>query len=119
MGEKILIVDDDPINLKLFSIIADKHHWEYDTASDGYQVKDMISEKEYKVVLLDIQLPGIDGFSLIKEIKKKSDRTMVIAVTAYAMVGDKEKILNAGADDYLAKPVDIDELVKKVENKIR
>lgn len=119
MQKDILIVDDDPINLKLFTIIADKNQWSYETASDGYQVKELVQNNTYKLILLDIQLPGIDGFSLLKLIKDKNQDTYVIAVTAYAMAGDREKIIQTGADDYLPKPVNIDELVKKVEKVLK
>lgn len=117
--KQILIVDDDPINLKLFSIIAEKNNWSYDTATDGKQVEELVSKNNYQVVLLDIQLPIIDGFTLMKKFKETGKDMKIIAVTAYAMMGDKERILAAGADDYLAKPVNIEELVKKIKNFIK
>lgn len=115
MNKSLLIVDDDPINLKLFTIIAQKNNWDYDTAVDGYEVQNLLKTKSYALILLDIQLPGIDGFSLIGTIKESSPNTKIIAVTAYAMSGDKEKIMKAGADDYLSKPVNIEELIQRVE----
>ncbi|HCL56991.1 MAG TPA: hypothetical protein DHW82_08285 [Spirochaetia bacterium] len=119
MSDKILIVDDDPINLKLFTIIADKNKILYDTASDGRQVETLIQQNFYKLILLDIQLPGIDGFTLLKSIKEKHPQTKVIAVTAYAMMGDKERILKAGADEYLAKPINIDDLVERMKANLK
>jgi CheY-like chemotaxis protein len=74
----------------------------------------MLEEQDFELVLLDIQLPGLDGYSLLKIIKEKYPDTAVIAVTAYAMSGDREKILRAGADDYVSKPVNIEELVDKI-----
>jgi DNA-binding response OmpR family regulator len=118
MKKNLLIVDDDLINLKLFTIIADKNSWSYDTASDGEEVKKLLDANLYDVMLLDIQLPGIDGFSILKSLRAEKKQVRVIAVTAYAIMGDREKILQAGADDYLAKPVDIDNLISKIKQNL-
>lgn len=118
MTKDLLIVDDDTINLKLFTIIAEKNSWSYDTAADGEDVKVLLNNNQYKIVLLDIQLPGMDGYEVLKYIRTHKNNIKVIAVTAYAMVGDKEKILSAGADDYLSKPVDIDILISTIKNNL-
>lgn len=112
---KILIVDDDPINLKLFSILAEKNQWTYDTADTGTKAQKLLQEKQYQLVLLDIQLPEIDGFTLLAQMRKNNVQSHVIAVTAHAMAGDKEKILAKGADSYLPKPINIEELIAEIK----
>ncbi|PKL12156.1 MAG: hypothetical protein CVV50_04805, partial [Spirochaetae bacterium HGW-Spirochaetae-6] len=69
MEKNLLIVDDDPINLRLFSIIADQHGWSYETAADGFKVEELLKNNAYEVMLLDIQLPGINGYGLLEKIK--------------------------------------------------
>lgn len=119
MTKDLLIVDDDPVNLKLFSILAEKNQWSFDTAIEGQEVQTLIKSNDYRVMLLDIQLPGLDGLTLMKKMRAEGIGSCMIAVTAYAMTGDREKILEAGADFYLAKPVNIDELVEKVRQNLK
>lgn len=115
MEKNLLIVDDDPINLRLFSIIADQHGWSYETAADGFKVEELLKNNAYEVMLLDIQLPGINGYGLLEKIKSAGLATKVIVVTAYAMREDKDKIMKAGADGYISKPVDIAQLIEKIQ----
>ncbi len=115
MNKNLLIVDDDPINLKLFSIVAEKNNWSFDTATDGPSAEKLLDENKYQVILLDIQLPGVNGLTLMQQIKEKLD-VIIIVVTAFAMKDDKARIIKAGADEYVPKPVDINNLIKIVKN---
>jgi CheY-like chemotaxis protein len=105
---KILIVEDSPDNMKLFrTILALKGH-EVTGLSGGEGLLDAIKQGSPDLVLMDIQLPGKDGFMLLQEIRESPlARVRVIALTAHAMTGDRERALNAGFDDYITKPIDI------------
>jgi len=119
LSKKILIVDDDPINLKLFKIIAEKNNIEYDYATDGLVAKELIIKNNYSLILLDIALPGLNGIELLDFMKTLENRPKVIAITAYAMDGDEEKILAAGACEYIPKPINVEELVKKINKYLK
>jgi CheY-like chemotaxis protein len=105
---KILIVDDNELNIKLCSAIL-KSDYQVFTAASAEEGLESARRIQPDLVLMDIQLPGMDGLTATREIK--SDETLkttpVIALTSFAMVGDREKALSAGCDDYLPKPIDI------------
>jgi CheY-like chemotaxis protein len=107
-GHRILIVDDNATNLKLVAYLMKAHGYEVDTALDAELAMDAIRSRRPDVVLMDIQLPGIDGLELTRLLKANPDtrEILVIAVTAYAMKGDQDKALAAGCDDYITKPID-------------
>jgi len=108
MGERILIVDDNPTNLKLVAYLVKANGYEVQTASDAESALAVIRANPPKVVLMDLQLPGVDGLELTRQLKADpaTRGIKVIAVTAYAMKGDREKALEAGCDDYVTKPID-------------
>ena len=105
---RILVIDDNPTNLKLVSFLVRSHGYEVDTAADAESAMTAIVEHRPTVILMDLQLPGIDGLELTRRLKNDPDTRPipVIAVTAYAMKGDQEKALAAGCDDYVTKPID-------------
>ncbi|MEO8842800.1 MAG: response regulator [Kofleriaceae bacterium] len=105
---RILIVDDNPTNLKLVTFLVKAHGYEVDTAGDAETALLAIGAKRPTVILMDLQLPGIDGLELTRRLKSDpATRAIpIIAVTAYAMKGDHEKALAAGCDDYVTKPID-------------
>jgi CheY-like chemotaxis protein len=105
---KILIVEDSPDNMKLFRTILGLKGHEVTGLSGGEGLLDAIERGSPDLVLMDIQLPGKDGFMLLQEIRKSPlPRVCVIALTAHAMTGDRERALDAGFDDYITKPIDI------------
>ena len=108
MGERVLIVDDNPTNLKLVAYLVRTHGYDVDTAGDADAALAAIAAHPPRVILMDLQLPGVDGLELTRQIKADpATRSIaVIAVTAYAMKGDQEKALAAGCDDYVTKPID-------------
>ncbi|HBC76601.1 MAG: hypothetical protein A2008_10375 [Candidatus Wallbacteria bacterium GWC2_49_35] len=123
-GMKALIVEDDQISAKLASVILKKNGFEPVTAYNGRQALDLIEKNKFAVVLMDIQLPEIDGLTAIKLIKSRGAseeqfRVPVIALTAYALSGDREKFTEAGADDYISKPFVEEDLTKKIFNLIK
>ena len=105
---RILIVDDNPTNLKLVKYLVRAHGYEVDTAADAEAAIAAIRAHRPALILMDLQLPGIDGIELTRRIKADPETRdiTVIAVTAYAMKGDEDKALAAGCDDYVTKPID-------------
>jgi CheY-like chemotaxis protein len=108
MAERILIVDDNPTNLKLVTYLVKSHGYEVDTATDADSALARIGAQKPRLMLLDLQLPGIDGLELTRRIKGNPDThdIVIVAVTAYAMKGDEERARAAGCDDYVTKPID-------------
>jgi PAS domain S-box-containing protein len=108
----ILIVDDNPANLKVARIALEGEGFAIRIATDGHAALDAIAAARPDLILMDIQLPGIDGLELTRRLKADpaTRDVPIIAVTAYAMKGDREKALAAGCDGYLAKPIDPIEL---------
>ena len=104
----VLIVDDNPMNMKLVRVLLAGEGYEVRTAADALEALDILKEWRPLLILMDIQLPGIDGLELTRRLKADSatDRIIIIGLTAYAMKGDEERILAAGCDAYIAKPID-------------
>ena len=107
-GESLLVVDDNATNLKLLDFLLVRQGYEVRTAGDAEQALVLLRDWRPRMVLLDLQLPGIDGLELARRLKADpSTRPIVIlAVTAYAMKGDERAALAAGCDAYLSKPID-------------
>lgn len=105
---KILIVEDSPDNMKLFrTLLALKGH-EVAGLPGGDGLLEAIEDGSPDLVLMDIQLPGKDGFTLLREIRSSPFGTVrVVALTAHAMTGDRERALQAGFDGYITKPIDV------------
>ena len=116
---RILLVEDNPANQKVAAyFLQDRGHL-VDIAGDGQQALRMTQENCYDVVLMDVQMPGMDGLkatAAIRAFERRGRRMPVIAMTAHAMKGDRERCLAAGMDGYLAKPIDARELIFTVES---
>lgn len=112
----ILIVDDNPQNLKLARVLLLSAGYEVSTAIDAEDALRFIAERVPDLILMDLQLPGMDGLELTRKLKAdaRSAGVIIIALTAYAMKGDREKAIAAGCDDYISKPIDTDALPKCV-----
>jgi len=108
MGDRVLIVDDNPTNLKLVSFLVKANGYEVDTALDADAAFAAIAAQRPRVILMDLQLPGVDGLELTRRLKADpaTRDISIIAVTAYAMKGDQERARAAGCDDYVTKPID-------------
>ncbi|HTE56002.1 MAG TPA: response regulator [Kofleriaceae bacterium] len=117
-GDPILIIDDNPHNLKLARVVLSGEGYDVRTASDAEQAIELLASFAPRLILMDIQLPGMDGLELTRRLKADDAyrHIVIIALTAYAMKGDEEKARAAGCDDYIAKPVDIDALVREVSD---
>jgi CheY-like chemotaxis protein len=114
---RILIAEDNIINQKLLMQILDMLGYKADAVSDGPEVLTTIKEKTYDLVLMDIQMPEMGGEETTAQLRQQlNDHTpKIIAVTAYAMAGDREKYLKAGMDGYISKPFKIDDLVTEIK----
>jgi two-component system cell cycle response regulator DivK len=105
---KILIVEDSPDNMKLFRTLLTLRGQEVVGLSGGDGLLETIDRERPALVLMDIQLPGKDGFALLSEIRESAHRALrVVALTAHAMSGDRARALAAGFDGYITKPIDI------------
>lgn len=115
---KILIVEDNPANMELFIDILNIGEYECMCTSRGEDAIDIAKTEKPDLLLLDIQLPGIDGLT-VNEMLRASDETKhikIIALTAYAMKGDKEMFIAKGFDGYISKPVRIKEFLETVQS---
>jgi CheY-like chemotaxis protein len=115
-GESILIVDDNPTNLKLARIVLTDEGYDVRTAADAEQALELLETFEPRLVLMDLQLPGMDGLALTAKLKSdpRHRQLVIIALTAYAMKGDADKARAAGCDDYITKPIEIEGLLASV-----
>ncbi len=107
-GEPILIVDDNPVNLKLIRVLLAGEGYTVRTAVDAEEALAALETFRPRLILMDVQLPGMDGLELTRRLKADPERAgvVIVALTAYAMKGDEQKALEAGCDGYIAKPVD-------------
>ncbi len=106
-GEAILIVEDNPINLKLAKLLLTLEGYEVRSAMDAEEAIKVLATFHPRLILMDLQLPGKNGLDLTRELKSdsKTHDIFIIALTAYAMKGDKEKAKAAGCDGYMTKPI--------------
>jgi CheY-like chemotaxis protein len=113
-GRKVLVVDDDARNIFALTSLLENQEMEVVSATNGRNAIDILQNTpDLSIVLMDIMMPEMDGYETIHEIRKAPEfRTIpILALTAKAMKGDREKCLNAGASDYIAKPVNTDQLL--------
>jgi len=106
-GKWILVIDDNPQNLKLLRVLLLSEGYQVRTAADAEEGLRILTSFTAHLVLMDLQLPGMDGLELTRRLKSDPalGGVIVIALTAYAMKGDREKALAAGCDDYVSKPI--------------
>jgi len=120
-GETILIVDDNPMNLKLAQVLLASQGYEVRTAVDAEDALALLRGFTPRLILMDVQLPGMDGLELTRRLKADPAlrSVIILAVTSYAMKGDDERILAAGCDGYIAKPIDTRRLPEQVAEFLR
>lgn len=117
MGKKILVVEDNPDNRILITDVLTSLDYETVVAVDGEEGVDAANQEVPDLILMDLSLPKMDGWTATGHIKSNPNlaHIPVIALTAHAMVGDREKALAAGCDDYISKPIDLRELANKLQ----
>ena len=113
---KILIAEDDEMNQQMAIMLLKRLGYEADTAENGKEVLEIVSEKKYDLILMDVQMPEMDGLEATRMIRLcLNEQPVIIAMTANAMDGDREACLKAGMEDYLSKPVNVDDLMRTLE----
>ncbi len=117
MEKRLLYIEDNYHNRRLVEKVLSSQGYEVILAEDGVTGWEMVQQQRPVLVLLDISLPGMDGLEIVKRIKgdEALKHIWVIALTASAMRGDRERFMVAGCDDYLSKPLQVKELMTKVE----
>jgi CheY-like chemotaxis protein len=120
-GEQILIIEDNVKNLKLVRDVLQFHGYSILEAETGEAGISLAREQRPALLLMDVQLPGMDGRAALKILKAdpNTQHIPIIALTAFAMKGDRESLQAEGFDDYMAKPIDIKELPKVVERHLQ
>jgi CheY-like chemotaxis protein len=113
---KILIAEDNPINQKWIAKILTKLGYKYKIGGNGKEVLEIISNENYNLILMDVQMPEMDGLEATRMIRVcLEEQPVIIAMTANVMQGDREQCIQAGMDDYISKPVDLGQLVNMLE----
>ena len=113
---KIMYVEDNPANISLLQRIARMGGHDVINYTNGEHALDHFAQDRPDLVLMDLQLEGrVSGLDVVKQLRERGFTTPIVAVTAYAMVGDRERCIEAGCDSYLSKPLPIAELVELVQ----
>ncbi len=116
-GRKILIVEDDLSSRLYLNKILERTGVELLNAADGQEALDIArNNPDIDIILMDIQLPVMDGYISTKKIREFRENIIIIAQTAYGLIGDKEKILNSGFNDYIIKPIYSEVLLEMIKN---
>ena len=117
MTHKVMIVEDNELNMKLFHDLLESRGYDIIETRDGMEALKMARSERPDLILMDIQLPEVSGLEVTKWIKEDDDlrHIPVIAVTAFAMKGDEEKILEGGCEAYIAKPISVANFLSTVE----
>jgi CheY-like chemotaxis protein len=112
---RILMAEDNMINQRVGKLILQRAGFDIDLVADGVETLEAHKKQPYDLILMDCQMPVMDGFEASREIRRLSlPQPAIIAVTANALIGERERCLNAGMDDYLSKPFQAEQLVAVV-----
>lgn len=112
---RILLAEDDPVNQKVSLMMLKRLGYTADVATNGLEVLKVLEKQTYDVVLMDVQMPEMDGLEATRRLRSSGINTRIIAMTAYALGGDREKCLSAGMDEYISKPINIEELERALD----
>lgn len=117
MKKKILYIEDNEQNLYLVRFILEKHGYEVSSATDGQEGIDLAASVKPDLILLDIQLPRMDGYAVAGHLRANQELAAIpiVAVTSYAMAGDRDKALASGCTGYIEKPINPDTFMQQVE----
>lgn len=120
-NKNVMVVEDNEKNRKLIRVVLKAKGYNVIEATTGEEALSLLKEQIPDIILMDIQLPGIDGLTLIRQIKADAGKKdiPIIAVTAHAMKGDQQKILDTGCDAYMSKPIDTRELPLTIEKYLK
>ena len=113
---KVLVAEDNPSNQKLIAILLQRMGLEVILAGDGLEAVEQCGEQSFDIILMDMQMPNMNGYDATRQLRSQGVKTPIIAVTANAMTGDEQKCIDVGCDGYLSKPInrsELDELVSQ------
>lgn len=121
MAPKVLVVDDNMVNLKLICELLELDEYEVLKAGNAEEALQIIDNFPLDLILMDIELPGIDGLTLTRQLKERENtkNIPIIAVTAFAMKGDAQKAYGAGCDGYITKPIDTRKFTEQINGFIQ
>ncbi|MDK9718281.1 MAG: response regulator [Trichlorobacter sp.] len=117
MGKRILYIEDNEQNMYLVTFLLEKHGYSVSPATDGQEGIDKAAAEKPDLILLDIQLPKMDGYTVARNLRNNPDlaATPIVAVTSYAMAGDRDKAMAVGCNGYIEKPINPDTFIQQVE----
>lgn len=118
---RLLLVDDTPANLKILARLLEKCGYEVELAEDGLEAVERFRSREYDLILMDLQMPNLDGFGATESIRAMPDRRQIpiVALTAHVVDGTRERCFEVGMNGYLAKPIDFALLAATVEEQLK
>lgn len=121
MSKKVLIVEDNELNMKLFHDLLEAHEIETVQTNDGRNVIDLAREHKPDLILMDIQLPEVSGLEVTKWLKEDEElkEIPIIAITAFAMKGDEQKIREGGCEEYISKPISVSSFMDVIESYLK
>ena len=117
----VLVVEDNEMNMQLVEYLLEEGGFQILKASSGEEALKLTNENVPDLILMDIHLPGMDGLSVVKKMKEsdRTNRIPILALTAHAMRGDRDRFLQAGCDGYISKPIDVKTFVPSIQRYIR
>lgn len=120
-GDPILVIDDNRANAALITFLLQNSGYDVRTAADADQAIAILGEFLPRLIMMDVQLPGMDGLELTRRLKadNRTRHIIIVALTAYAMKGDEQRARDAGCDDYITKPIDTRALPAVVAQHLR
>ena len=115
---RVLIIDDNPMNVTIAQVVLNADGFDIESAADAEEAVQKIKAFQPELILMDIQLPGVDGLELTRRIKADASirHIVVVAFTAFAMRGDEEKMRDAGCDGYISKPIDVNRFAAQIRS---
>jgi CheY-like chemotaxis protein len=125
MSAKILVVEDNDMNMQLVEYLLEEGGYDIVKATSGEEAlaitSDDVGLASFDLILMDIHLPGMDGLSVVRRMKSndRTSRIPILALTAHAMRGDKDRFLEAGCDGYISKPIDVKTFISSIEQYLK
>src|SRR5688500_16937983 len=118
MIKKVLVVEDNELNMKLFHDLLEAHGYQTVQTRNGNEVLDLARRENPDLILMDIQLPEVSGLDVTRWLKADADlrKIPIIAITAFAMKGDEQKIREGGCEDYISKPISVTGFIETIQN---